>query len=55
LAQRIRSQGHNAMVLQEGATYVIQLGPYPLSSVNDIVKLVKSGAPESVVKVDPVP
>ena len=54
LAQRIGAAGFDASV-REGVVYAIWIGLYPPSSVNTIMGIIKSGAPDAMVTVVPVP
>ena len=54
LSRRIAAAGYDAWV-REGTVYMLQLGPYPQSSVNAITGIVKSGAPEATLTTTPVP
>jgi len=52
LSQRIAAAGYDAWV-REGVVYTLQLGPYPQSSLNAIIGIVKFGAPDATVTTDP--
>lgn len=54
LSQRIASQGYDAWVHEE-TVYILQLGPYPQTSVNAISGIVKSSASGAAVSADPMP
>ncbi len=55
LSQRITAQGYDMWVVRGGPAYTLQLGPYPQSSVETITAILKSGAPDATVSVDPAP
>ena len=55
LSQRITAQGYDVWVVRGGPAYTLQLGPYPQSSVETITGILKSGAPDATVTVDPAP
>lgn len=54
LSRRIAGAGYDAWV-REGTVYLLQLGPYPQSSVGTITGIIKSGVPEATVIAVPVP
>jgi SPOR domain len=54
LSQRIAAQGYDARVREE-PVYMLQVGPYPQSSLDTISGIVKSSAPGAAVSVDPMP
>jgi len=55
LSQRITAQGYDVWVVRGGPAYMLQLGPYPQSSVEAITGILKSGAADATVTVDPAP
>lgn len=54
LSRRIAAAGYEAWI-REGTSYTLQIGPYPQSSVNTIMGIVQSGAPDERITADPVP
>ena len=55
LSQRITALGYDVWVARGGPAYTLQLGPYPQSSVEAITRILKTGAPDATVTVDPAP
>ena len=55
LSQRITALGYDVWVARGGPAYTLQLGPYPQSSVEAITGILKTGAPDATVTVDPTP
>lgn len=54
LSQRIAAQGYDAWVHEE-TVYMLQLGPYPQTSISAISGIVTSSAPGAAVSADPMP
>jgi cell division septation protein DedD len=52
LSARIAAAGYDAWI-REGTVYTVSVGPYPPASVAAITAIVKGGAPDAAVTIDP--